>query len=70
MLGSQQPASQRTLPKIFLTYISWYINDYGYPRTQSDDNARPRTNVHVAVVLLPTTDLKVDLSAADRRCAG
>jgi hypothetical protein len=31
-------------------------DDRGHPRTQSLDKARPRTNVHVVVVLLPTTD--------------
>lgn len=40
MFGSRGTASQRLLPKILLIYISWYINDYGRPRTSSDPTRR------------------------------
>ena len=36
MFGSRRTTSQRPLPKILSIYISWYINDYGRPRTSSD----------------------------------
>jgi hypothetical protein len=40
MFGSRQITSQRPLPKILPIYISWYINDYGRPRTSSDPTRR------------------------------
>ena len=40
MFVSRQTTSQRPLPKILPIYISWYINDYGRPRTSSDPNPR------------------------------
>jgi hypothetical protein len=40
MFGSRQTTSQRPLPKILPIYISWYINDYGRPRTSSDPTRR------------------------------
>jgi hypothetical protein len=40
MFGSRRTTSQRPLPKILPIYISWYINDYGRPRTSSDPTRR------------------------------
>jgi hypothetical protein len=40
MFGSRRTTSQRPLPKILPIYISWYINDYGRPRTSPDPSRR------------------------------
>jgi hypothetical protein len=42
MFGSTPTAGQSPPSKIFLVYISWYINDYGRPWTSSDVNPKAK----------------------------
>ena len=40
MFGSWQTAGRSLRPRSRLSYISWYINDYGRPWTSSDPNPK------------------------------
>jgi hypothetical protein len=62
MLGCRQAPRSEPATQIFPIYISWYINDYGRPRTSLDVISKIM-HVHRQIagphrVLLPTTDQK------------